>query len=161
MKLQLKLKSTAAFSLIELIIYIAISSIMVTSLMLFSIEILEVRGGSQMDREIMENARFAMDLITREVRDSEGVSVSSPGVHPSTVTLTLDGGASTIDIDIVDGRLRRDGVNFTTSDVTVTNFTANELTRDAEPENIQVFLTVKSAYSADEVSLQTSISLRE
>ena len=154
----------SAFTLIEVILYVAIVSIMATTIMLFSIQIVQVRGEAQFDREVNENLRFAMDLITREIRDASAVTSVPSGSHPDLIGLDsvlLNTDTKTL----TSGRLIRfiqfDGSQITSDKVDVTNFVLTDLQRDSEPENIQIMITVEALDGSASLSLQSSASLRE
>lgn len=158
----------AAFSLVEVIVYIAIASVMVSSLLLFSINLVQTRSNSEFDRELIENARFTLDLISREIRDAEDLNTGTFGSHPGSLTLDIDGGG-TLTIDsatkTVNGTairyLQVDSTQITSDKVNITNFVLNNLTRSTEPDNIQIELTLESFDGLSSSSFQTSVSLRE
>lgn len=161
-----------AFTLVELILYISIASSMVVILLLFSIQMLERRSESQVKRELLENARFALNLISQEIRDAEAVSSGSFGAHPGSLTLDADGAATwALDTDTktVGSTTTRylqvntgSGPQQITSDlVNVSNLVITNLTRDSEPSNLQIELTLETLDGSESASYQTAVSLRE
>jgi type II secretory pathway pseudopilin PulG len=79
-----------AFSLIELIIYVAITSTIVVAMLSFSISILQVRGDAEFSREVFENARYVGDALSRSIRDAEDIT-SVTEAHPGEIVTDSDG----------------------------------------------------------------------
>lgn len=167
-----KTKKYAAFSLVELIIYTAIASVIAAYMVLISIDIVRARGERQSEREVLENARFAMNMIERQVRDATGLSSGSFGSHPGSVTFTKDGGGalifSTNTKTLGTQTLRYLQMNngsgneqLTSDKVNITNFVINELTRATETENLQFEITFEYLDGSESLSLRTALSLRE
>jgi type II secretory pathway pseudopilin PulG len=98
----------AGFSLVELIVYTAIMTIVVSSLTLTGVSLLRTFGYMQASADVAETATVALERITREVRFAYNVDTGastllvSPGVlvlgttdesgNPTTITITLDSG---------------------------------------------------------------------
>lgn len=166
------LSSPAAFSLIELIIYVTITSMMVVTMLLFVIRILDVRKEAELDREVIENARFVLSLFVREMHDGVGVNAGDFGSHPGALTLDTDGsGTWVMDTDTktlgtqtlryVQVDSGSGPVQITSDLVNVTNFVFTDLTRDTEPENIQLDMTLESIDGLSTASFRTAVSLRQ
>ncbi len=161
----------SAFSLVELILYIGITSAIVVVMMLFVVDFVEIRGEAEVDREVLENTRFIMDNLTRYAHDAQSVSTGTFGSHPGSITFTADSGTVVIDTatkSVGDQTIRFMQINTgagavqVTSDlVDVTNFVLNDLTRSTEPENIQIEFTIQSLEAEQVRSFRTAISLRE
>jgi len=88
------------FTLIELIVYIAIVSIVLTLVTSFGLDVVYGNIKAQTVRETQQNARFAMEKITRSIRS---------GSDPAVV------------FNVLDGVLYQGGVALTTNQVRVTN----------------------------------------
>ena len=167
----LKFKSRNAFTFVELIVYVAITTMLVVTMMLFVIRMLDVRKESEFDREVVENARFVLDLISREIHDAAGVSTGTFGSHPGSITLTADSGTVVIDtntksvrdktITYIQVNTGTGAVQVTSDNVNITNFVLMDLTRGSEPENIQVELSLESFDAAASGTFRTAISLRQ
>jgi Tfp pilus assembly protein PilW len=98
----------AGFSLVELIVYTAIMTIVVSALTLTGVSLLRTFGYMQASADVAETATVALERITREVRFAYNVDTGastmlvSPGVlelettdeggNPTTVTITLNSG---------------------------------------------------------------------
>ncbi|KPJ55096.1 hypothetical protein AMJ47_01050 [Parcubacteria bacterium DG_72] len=92
------MKGTRAFTLIELIVYIAIVSVVLVLVTGFSFNILYGNIKAQAVRETQQNARFALEKITRSIRSGQDPSIFS----------------------VSDGILYQQGVALTTDQVRVT-----------------------------------------
>lgn len=88
------------FTLIELIIYIAIVAVMLVLASGFAWNIIHGDVKAMVHREVQQNARFAMEKMTRAIRD---------GQDPTAV------------FTITDGILEQSGTALTTEQVRVTN----------------------------------------
>lgn len=88
------------FTLIELIIYIAIVSLVLVLTSNFAWDIIQGSTRVTCYREVQQNTRFAMEKTTRALRAG-----SDPGIF-----------------NVLDGVLYQDGVAITTDQVRVTNF---------------------------------------
>lgn len=157
-----------AFSLLEVILYVAITSVIVVSLTLFSLKMVEARGEGQMGREVLVNAGFFLSNIVYEIHDAATVNTGTFGSHPGSLTLNLDGGGTTTfdtATQTVGSRtiryLQVDGVQVTSDYANITNFVFNDLTRNTERSNIQIEMTVESLDGTYSTDVQTSISLRK
>ena len=107
----IKIRSYTAegFSLVEMLVYIAILSIMVSSLVMTSVSLLTTFGRLVASEDIAQASVVSLERITRELRFANAVDVgastlgttTSPGVlvlntiddggSPTTVTVTLTG----------------------------------------------------------------------
>lgn len=101
------LNSRKGFSLLELLIYISLISII--SLVLAQLFVSISRGGASAEAqsEVNSNLRFAVDKIAQDVRSASSVSVpASAGASGSTLTLSVSG--SNVAYCVVGGALRRE-----------------------------------------------------
>ncbi|MBU0981701.1 type II secretion system GspH family protein [Patescibacteria group bacterium] len=167
-----------AFSLVEMILYIAIVSFVTVSILLFNIQILEANGGAKEDREVLENARFVMNKITDEIRHADsldsgtGTFSSNPGAFKlntnGTGSIVFDTATKNVTIGENDYpirylRINEDDTGFkqiTSDRVNVTNFTVINLQRDTEPANIQFSLGFESINQEASINLQSSSTIR-
>lgn len=101
-------KASQGFSLVELIVYTAILSIVVSALTITGISLLKAFNYMQASADVAETATVALERITREIRFAYNVDTGastflvSPGVltlettdesgNPETVTVSLTGG---------------------------------------------------------------------
>jgi hypothetical protein len=145
-----RLKTTSGYTLIELIVYVALFVALSLLLVQSLITAVRVYAASEGTRAIAANADLALDRITREVRGADAVDGSSVlGTSPSVVALSGEdvGGASHTVRFFVQGGVLEMSENgatsaLTTDDVRVTNFTAYRLTNTSD--GFRVMLTLES-----------------
>lgn len=77
-----------AFTLIELILYVTLTSIILVGIGGVVPYVLEARLQNQIILEVEEQARFLTGFLGREIRNADGIN--SPGVGSSGTSLSLD-----------------------------------------------------------------------
>lgn len=150
-----KLRSQAGFTFIELIIYLAIVSSVLTSMILFSLRIMETRTKTKVIQEVQANTRVAIDTVSYLLRTADGVNVGSssfdndpgvlslstinPSTNPTIIALDQDNGSLTV--------TKGSGptVPLTDTNILVTNLTFRNLTGLRSQPNVQVHMTVEYA----------------
>jgi len=80
-----KLKAHPAFTLIELIVYVAITAMVVVALVHVMIAILETREKTQYVGEMQYSLRFSMDRIVERMLNADGIESASGSVLALTV----------------------------------------------------------------------------
>lgn len=74
-----KLKTSAGFSLIELIVAIAIFAVIIGGVVLFSVRSIQAHTKSQAMQGAIDNARFAIEALNKKIRTSNSISGGSAG----------------------------------------------------------------------------------
>ncbi len=164
------------FTLIETIIYVAITGLVLAGFVVFAFSISGSRDKSYVISEVGANSRMALDVISQRIRNAKEVNVSSifdsdPGVlslemadpskNPTIINLNQNDGV----LQIVEGTTAPAAV--TSDEVKITNLVFNNLTSGSERENIRVILTVEFNNLSGDVdynysqSFQTAVSLRQ
>jgi type II secretory pathway pseudopilin PulG len=93
-KIRFKIKNNG-FSLLELLIYIAILSVVTLVITGIFISVNQSRGRTEAVSEVNSNLRFAIEKISQDLRFSDSISI--PAIANSTSTsLTMNVGTSTI-----------------------------------------------------------------
>ncbi len=77
MKRKKSIKKNKGFTLVELIIYIAIISIVVVGFITFTLSIINSRNKNYVVQEVQANTRTAFKLISQEILLAEGVNIGS------------------------------------------------------------------------------------
>lgn len=156
-------KYTRGFTLIELILYVAILGIFLTGAVLFAWDVIYGRVKSQTQLEVIQNARLASKRIQIEVKNASSIT-SATG---STLTLaTADASTNPTIIDLSSGRVRIGyGTSgscpisspcFLTSDnVSISNLTFTDLST-GDSEQVKFALTVVS--TADRKEWQSAVT---
>lgn len=93
------------FSLLELLIYIALLSIVTLIFAGTFISIDRGRGNIDASSEVDSNLRFAMEKITNDIRSATAVSTPTASSTSITLVLTVSGASTTYDVS--GGQLRR------------------------------------------------------
>ncbi len=159
----LKFKINNGFTLVELILYIAIVTIFMTGVIYFTSDIVYGRVKSQVHQEVNQNIRFASKRIMYEIRNASSVTVS-----PSSITLgSTDVGRNPTVIDVFGNRLRIGyGGNqyfLTSNKVTVSNLSFTDLST-AGTTNVKFSITIDSTGDRREFqkseTYETSVELR-
>lgn len=144
-------KKQLGFSLIEVIIYVALISIFIGGAIQFTWDILYGRVKAQVQQEVNQNLRLAVKKISYEIRNASDVTI----VGASDISLMNDDDPTRdpTQIDVSNGRLRIGYGNtdpcsvttpcFLTSDrVTVSNLTFTDLSSGTDSTNIQFSITI-------------------
>jgi type II secretory pathway pseudopilin PulG len=182
----MKHSNLKAFTLIELIIYVAIASMVLVASVRIGWNILQAQEKQEAQQEVLYNSRMALHHMQYYIRQAETVTTASStfASHPGILTLDYAGEGTDVVIDTytksvtIGGqsttirKLRiKDGaasaVDITSDLIDVTDFTLTNLQRGTEPFNIHIALTLERENpggvpqnDASE-SFETSLSLRE
>ncbi len=163
------------FTLVEMLIYIAIFAVAISSFVFLGVTISESRNESYVVQEVQANNRMALDIISQKIRQATSVNIGSStfGSDPGVLSLAMAEAGSDptlINLDQDDGTLRitegaSSPVNVTSKQVTVKSLIFTNLT-DGERENIKIEMTVEYKNSGDveyiySQSVQTAVSVRQ
>jgi prepilin-type N-terminal cleavage/methylation domain-containing protein len=152
------------FTLVELIIYLAIVSTLATSLILWSLTVGDLDARARSGATLNTSARFALQIIARDLEQATTV-VSPFSAAPSSVLILTDSFGQPVNISISNGQLVRKvgGINplpLTALPATVTNFTVARTTGPwSARASLSVALTL-SALPAPARTFTTVINLR-
>lgn len=174
------------FTLIELIVYIAISAMVLVTAVNIGWNLIMSEANITGKQEVYMSARMIVNQIQIKIREADDVITGSStfGSHPGILTLDYPGGGTDIIFDtytknvtiggqsITVRKLRikegsADYVDLTSDKVDVTNFTLTNLTRGNESKNINIELTIQRANPSNSpnfdasISLETAISIRQ
>jgi type II secretory pathway pseudopilin PulG len=153
------------FTLVELILYISITSIFMVGVIYFTWDIVYGRVKSYVQQEINQNIRLAGKRIIYELRNASSInSLSSDSISLASV----DSSRNPTVISLSDGRLKigfsdvgdcpiSDPCNLTSNLVKVTNLTFTDLSTDPTSKNIRFYITIES--TGDRVEFQKSESV--
>ena len=146
-KLQAK-EATRGFTLVELIIYLAIVSVLATSLILWSLTVNDLGARSRLGVELNASGRFALEIITRDIEQAAGVTIPASAVPSPTLVLVNTLG-ETVTINVSNGQLIRvvalgNPISLTASPVAVTGFNvARETGQWSARNSLAVTLTLQ------------------
>lgn len=171
-------------TLIELIIYTALVSLIAVVVIGFAWNIINARIKNEVYQEVEQNLRFGMEKITQAIREADDISTADSifNVSPGKLTLEypnkdmiFDVSAKIINIggqNVEIHKLRiKDGNNdpkdLTSNKVDIINFKLTNLTRGSEPKNIKIDLTIRHVNPtqnlkwAAEILSETTASIRK
>jgi len=177
-------KNRSGFTLIELIIYISITTFVLISIVTFMWGVMDGENRMNVSNELTENGKVVFDKVTEKMRNAEDVVVGSSTFDTNPGVLVLDVGSENLTFDTYDKDVTVGGVQLTitkirmqegsdpavdlTSDkVDVTDFTLKRRTRDEEAENIKMEISLDFVTggtdldSVKSLDLETAISIRE
>lgn len=154
------LKSGAGFTLIEIILYVGIITIVFSAIMPFALTVINNGSKSAVQQEVYSNARFISEKIKYEIRRASGITM----VSANSLSLTNFSPDSTTVIDLSGGKVRINknntgAINLNSDNTTVSDLTfTNNTSADNKTKNISFTLTVASSGVRQEY--QATISLR-
>lgn len=137
------MKNKRGFTLIELILYIAIISIVMGALIPFAWQVIRGSVKSATEQEISSQARFVSERIKYEIRNANSINSTSA----SSIDLNTDTNATTV-IDLSGGKVRiKYGagatVNLNSDDTNITTLTFTDYrSADGKAQNIQFSFTI-------------------
>lgn len=150
------------FTIIELLIYIVLISIFVTSAITFSWDIIYGRERTNRQQVVEQSARIALSKIIYEIERAKNIQSISDN------TIILDNGSSTTTVSLSSGVLQitSNGTgpyNLTSNEVTVLQSPQVPLfkdlrTADKNSKSIGVNITIKAVQAGNQPDVQTSIS---
>jgi len=170
-----KYSDQKGFTLVELVVYVAVTSLLLSGVILTAVGAVGARSKTLAQHEVNYNSRFVLEKITQEIRRSSSINTGSStfGSHPGVLSLEMDDAAEDPTLIDVSGgvlRITRGAglpVNITTDKVEVTNFDLTNLSIGSKVKNVQIQLTVdhnnpgnRQEFSATS-SVQTSVAIRK
>lgn len=157
------------FTLIELILYMAIVTIVMGSLIPFAWNVIGGSSKSSAEQEVSSQARYVSERIKYEIRNANGIN----SVSASSIDLDTDTNATTV-IDISGGKIRikygADGtpVNLNSDDTNTTVLVFTDYTSaDYKTKHIQFSFAIddnynssRQEYDAPVVTVESGAELR-
>ncbi len=160
------LTGNKGFSLLELLIYVAILAVLVVIVANTFISLSRGSGQSQARSEVDSALKFAAELIKQDIKNASAITTPASGGSSSSLTLTR--GGATIVYDVASGVLRRTvnagapqnitGSNITVSSPTFTRVENTNTVFSATDISIQIKMTF--AYNSTSPSWNYTTSLQ-
>lgn len=143
------------YTLIELLMYISIVSVLLVSVALFYGQSLDARVKGQSIIEVEQQGQLAMQHITTAIRNATSITLPAAAGTGSQLTLVVPTGAlsptvfnlSGTTLQITEGAAS--AVPLTNSKVQVTSLTFRNLTRSGTPGVVQVSITISRVNTAN------------
>jgi type II secretory pathway pseudopilin PulG len=143
-------KRSQGFTYIELILYIAILTIIMSSLIPFAWNIIEGGAKNTTEQEVFANARYISERIKYEIRNASGInSVSTNQISLS----SADSASNPTIISLSSGNVMiqkgaGSAVALNSSDTTISSLTfTNYTSADNKTKNIQFTFTLTDNYT--------------
>jgi len=157
---RVELSSVRGFTLIELIVYVALVAIFITGAILFSWDVIYGREKSFNQQIVQQNARAALLRISYEIRRAQDIQSVSP------TQLVLESGGSQTTIELVGQTIRFTSGGFGPYDLTsnqavITDLLFTDLTSlENDAKNIGVNFTMSQAEPAasGQLTAETQVS---
>lgn len=151
------------FTLIEIILYIAIVTIMLSALVPFAWDIIGGASKSNTEQEVFSQGRFISERIKYEIRNSAGIN----SVSATSISLVNSVPASdpTV-IDLSNGNIRiRQGVgtavNLNSPDITASALTfTNNTSADNKSKNISFQFSLNASYGSARQEFMETTTIR-
>ena len=135
-------------------LYLAITSIIITSVSGFLITMLQARAKFQTISEVEAQGEQAMQVITQTIRNGTAVTSPATGASGSSLTITVPTGALSPSVFDLSGGVIREtegagaAQNLTTTRVTASGLTFQNLTRSTTQGTVRVSFTITSVNSS-------------
>lgn len=143
------------YTLIELILYISIVGMLLTSITMYFGSSTEARVKNQSIVEVNQQGAFATGVITQAIRGATSITTPTAGNSGSSLTLVVPTGADSPTVfDLSSGVLRSKkgaatAVALTNGKVQVTSLTFTNLTRSGTSGIIRVSFTISRVNAAN------------
>lgn len=173
MKITKRIKKSG-FTFLELIIYIAIVTVVLSSLVKFAWNIVGNSVKSNTEQEVYAAARYISERIKYEIRNANGINTGSStfGISPGVLSLVQTAPNDPTIIDLSAGNVRiklgaAAAVNLNPATTTVTSLIfTNYSSGDSKTKHIGFTMTIQSNYGSvrqeytDTVTYQSSAEVR-
>lgn len=140
------------FSLIELILYVALLAIVVTTMVVFGVNVVLIRSKVRVEQEVIANARLASERINFEIRNASGVnsvgaqsiSLANSDATKNPTVISFSAGRITIGWGSGGNCPTTLPCFLTSNKVTVQSLIFADMSSGAAPKDIKYELAVKS-----------------
>ncbi len=148
------LQSQAGYTLIELLLYVAIVGVLLTATVGFFGLVADARVKNQTISEVNDQGTFAMDYLTQTIRNATSITAPALGASSSSLTLVVPtANLSPTIFNVLGATLQvQEGsgtaVALTNSKIQVTNFTVKNLSRSGTSGIVQISFTLNRVNTA-------------
>lgn len=153
-------RAKTGFTLIELILYISIVTIMLSALVPFAWTIIDESMKSSIQQEVSSSARYATERIKYEIRNANSInSITSTTLSlnaPTATVISLNSATKKVTIQIG----AEPAVNLNSNDTSVSSLTFTNLTSPSnKSKHVQVAITVGSNLPQNRQEYQQTIAI--
>jgi hypothetical protein len=150
----MKINTNSGFTFVEIILYIALISIVFGSLNSIGLITVREQQKSSVISEVGASGRFVSERIKREIRGAKGInsvtssSISLQSFDASRDPTVIDMSAGVVRIKLGSGStIALHPTNLVVNDLTFTNVTSS----DAKSKNIKYSFTIQSATNSSQI----------
>jgi len=162
-----KHNNNRGFTLVELIIYILVVSVILISATYYAIDVIGAQTKARSYQEVQQNARLALRRMVQEIRAAENLNEGSSVFDSNPGTLSLDHTDPAKDptiFDVSSGRLRiTQGGNgpyyLTTDQAIVSDLTFENLSVSGRNKVIKITLTLDHVNPENRSDFEASLSV--
>lgn len=154
------------FTLIEILIYIAILALVFVSMIVFFLNNISSNIKANSYQEVQQNGRFVMTKISQEMKKAIGINSPVPGSSGTSLSLVMsDSNLNPTVLDLNNGKLRiaqgsSAPVDLTTDQVLVTNLQFTNLSYAGTPGTVRTEMTIEYLNPANKSEYQASLDLK-
>ena len=158
-----KQKNQQGFSMIEMIIYIAIFSVLVGALVDFSLNINNSRLHAQMMLEVKDQGADLMRTLTTSIKNATAINTPGAGVSSGVLSLNTSSPSTTPTIFSENGEAlfitegASSAVALTNNKVKITNLTFTNVSKAGTPGIIEIRFTISNTALKTLTSEQYSV----
>ena len=155
-----------AFTLIEFLIYMAISATILVLMTGFFWDIIFGNIKETSYQEVQQNGRFALTKITQKIKKATGINIPLAGSSSNTLSLAMaDASLNPTIFDLADGKLRitqgaKGPLELTSDEVIVSNLLFTNLSYPNTPGAIRIEMTIEYLNPSGRMEYQASIDLK-
>ena len=136
------------FTLIETIMYIAIIGVVMSGFIAFGLSVSASRGKTYVVQEVQSNARVALSIISRQIRQASDVSSPVESASSSELVLNMPGADPDITFNVVDGIIYltegvSDPIPLVSSKVLISNFQFTNLATAGDKDSIKIEFSIE------------------
>lgn len=140
--------SQSGFTLVELLLYVAISSVLLLAISFFLQTLLESRIKNQTIAEVEQQGLQVMQMITQTTRNAEAITLPAQGASASSLTLDVITAVNDPTIfDLSSGTIRitegaGSAIVLTNSRIVASALTFQNLSRASTPGTVRIQFTL-------------------
>ncbi|MFH1611707.1 MAG: prepilin-type N-terminal cleavage/methylation domain-containing protein [bacterium] len=169
---KIKPKNKNGFTIMELIIYMAVFIIIATALITFTLDLLRIQTKVQIKKEVLDSAQRSIDVISWEIKHAKSIydNTCVAGAHPGQLSLktiqnTPDGETETyVDFYLDDNDnlcIKREGQSgelLTSENVKISNLVFSNFTA-GDTQAIQIDITAFYNSSREQAAYHATTTL--
>ena len=138
------------YTLIELLLYIAMTAVLLTGLMAFFGMTLSVRVKNESMNEVEQQGQFVLSTLLQSVRNAESITTPAVAASSTSMTLTTADSATNPTVYSISGTSLqiKEGtsaaINLTNNNVAVTNFMVKNASRTSSSGSVEISFTLST-----------------